>query len=142
MRKFLLFLTLLMALALVLVACGGDDSEDGAADNGSGETAESRGEALYKQQTIGDNNAPGCITCHSLEPGVVLVGASHAGLGSRAGSTVPGMTAEEYIRESIVDPNAYVVEGFAEGVMYQNYGEDLTEQEISDLVAFLLSLEE
>ncbi len=50
------------------------------------------------------------------------------------------MTAAEYIHQSIVDPNAYVVEGFAEGLMYQNYAQDLTEQEINDLVAFTLTL--
>jgi len=50
------------------------------------------------------------------------------------------MTAEEYLKESIITPNAHVTEGFTAGVMYQNYGKDLTEQEINDLVAYLLTL--
>jgi len=33
-----------------------------------------------------------------------------------------------------------VSEGFAPGIMYQRFGEDLTEQEINDLVAFMLTL--
>ncbi len=49
-------------------------------------------------------------------------------------------TVEEYLHESIVNPNAFVVEGFPSGVMYQNYGQDLSKQQIDDLVAFLLTL--
>jgi hypothetical protein len=72
---------------------------------------------------------------------VVIVGPSQAGLATRAQSRVAGMSAADYIHQSIVEPNAYVVEGFAEGLMYQFYGEDLTEQEINDLVAYTLTLE-
>ncbi len=61
-------------------------------------------------------------------------GPSQAGLATRAETRVPGQTAEEYIRNSIVNPNDYIVEGFAEGVMYQNYGTDLTPEQIDDLV--------
>ena len=126
-----------LALHLLLAACGGDGVQ--------GDPA--RGEALYEQSNIGPNNAPGCITCHSLEPGEVIVGPSHAGLATRAGETVrdPGYTgeaetAEGYLRESIVSPNAYVEEGFAPNVMYQKFSEDLTDREIADLVAFMMTL--
>ena len=66
---------------------------------------------------------------------------SQAGLATRAQTRVAGMSAADYIHQSIVEPNAYVVEPFAEGLMYQNYGTDLTEQEINDLVAYTLTLE-
>ena len=95
----------------------------------------------FAQATIGANNAPGCITCHSLEPDVVIVGPSQAGLATRAETRVPGMSAADYIRQSIVEPNAHIVEGFAEGLMYQNYATDLTEDQINDLVAYTLTLE-
>jgi predicted small lipoprotein YifL len=36
----------------------------------------SRGQVLFQQPLIGVNNAPGCANCHSLTPGVVLVGPS------------------------------------------------------------------
>ena len=56
----------LLALILVLVACGGDsltdESDDGMPVTGNA----SRGEELYKQTSIGPASAPGCITCHSL----------------------------------------------------------------------------
>lgn len=143
MRKFSLVLLLVLALSMILAACGGGGDEpasEGAAvaPRSGGDVA--NGEKLYKQPVIGENSAPGCNTCHSLDEGVVLVGPSHAGMGTRAETAVSGQSAEDYLRESITNPNAHVTEGYAQGVMYQNYGADLTEQEINDLVAYLLSL--
>ena len=138
MRKILLLITLLGALTLLLVACGG--GEDDAAEPASSDDAVARGETLYKKTTIGAASAPGCITCHSLDEGVTLVGPSHAGIGAAAASRVAGLSAEEFLEQSIVEPDAEVTENFSPGVMYQNYASDLTEQEIADLVAFLASL--
>lgn len=139
-NKAVLF-TLLVMIVLVLAACGGGGDTAPAAD---AETAAignaANGEKLFASAVIGPNNAPGCVTCHSLEPDVVIVGPSQAGLGTRAATRVPGKSAEEYIRESIINPNAYLVEGFAEGVMYQNYATDLTETEINDIIAYTLTL--
>lgn len=139
MRKKLPLLLLLLSL-LLLAACGGtaDSPAEPAGDDLSGDAT--RGESLYKQTVIGAGSAPGCVTCHSLEPDVVLVGPSHVGIGARAKTAVSGKSAEEYLRESIVDPNAELSEGFT-GVMYQNYKSDLSDQEIADLVAYLQSLE-
>lgn len=102
------------------------------------ESRAERGEALYFETTIGVNS--GCRVCHSLRPGEVIVGPSFDGVGSRAATRVPGLTAEEYLHHSIVDSNVYIVDGFAPGVMLQNYEELLTEEQIGDLVAFLLTL--
>ena len=142
MHKFTLITALLLAIALVLVACGGNSATDGenSGDGGRVTGDAARGEELFKQTAAGAASAPGCITCHSLEAGVQLVGPSHAGLAIVAGTRVSGQSAEEYLRESIVNPNAVVTEGFSEGVMYKNYGNELTDQEIADLVAFLLTL--
>ncbi|HFE66109.1 MAG TPA: cytochrome c [Chloroflexi bacterium] len=145
MRKLFFSLVVLSALILVLAACGGggdsggsggDEGGDGGATVGNAEN----GEKLYKQTTIGSASAPGCVTCHSLEEGVVLVGPSHAGLATRAETAVAGMSAEEYLHQSIVDPNAHITEGFTAGIMYQNYGQELPESQINDLVAFLMTL--
>lgn len=138
MRKILLFVALLGAISLLSVACGG--GEDDAAEPASSGDAVARGEALYKNTTIGAASAPGCVTCHSLDEGVTLVGPSHAGIGTAAASRVAGLSAEEFLEQSIVEPDAHVTENFSPGVMYQNYGTDLTDQEIADLVAFLASL--
>ena len=101
------------------------------------------GEALFKQTTITstERSVAGCPSCHSLEAEVVLVGPSLAAVASRAGERVPDLPSGEYLRESIVSPNAYVVEGFSPDVMYQQYAQVLSDKEITDLVAFLMTLE-
>jgi ferredoxin/coenzyme F420-reducing hydrogenase delta subunit len=97
------------------------------------------GEKLYYETTLGNNAA--CRICHSLEPGEDLVGPSFAGIATRAATRVPGMTAEEYLYQSITDPDAYVVEGFPAGQMVPNLDEILTEEQIADLIAFMMTME-
>lgn len=96
------------------------------------------GQKLYYETSLGTN--AGCRICHALEPGVVLVGPSFAGVATRAASRVPGLSAEEYLRQSILDPDVYVVSGFPAGQMVPGLGKTLTEQQIDDLVAFLMTL--
>ena len=52
------------------------------------------------------------------------------------------MTADEYLRQSILDPDAYVVDGFPSGQMLDIYDERLTEADIDALVAYLLTLDQ
>jgi nitric oxide reductase subunit C len=86
------------------------------------------------------SSAPGnCATCHSLEPGVVLVGPSLAGVAGRAGARVAGQSAEAYLRTSIVHPDRFIVPGFA-NAMPANLGSQLSSDEVNALVAFLLTL--
>ncbi len=138
MSKQFLITLLLLTFTLILAACGGgaDDSSD---TEGSVDPI-AQGEKLYKQATIGSASSPGCVTCHSLEEGVSLVGPSHASVGARAGDQVPGQSAEDYIRESIVNPDAHIVDGFSPGVMYPKYANELTDEQIDALVAFMVSL--
>ncbi len=85
------------------------------------------------------SNAPAiCSTCHSLQPDVVIVGPSLAGVASRAGSRVAGLSAEEYIRTSIVHPSAFIVAGFQD-VMQKNFGDVLSSGQINDLIAYLMT---
>ncbi len=48
------------------------------------------------------------------------------------------MSAEEYLRESIVDPSAFVVEGYSDA-MPKSFRILLSEEDIDNLVAFLLT---
>lgn len=137
MKKSLVLLMLVLALALV--ACGGGDSDSDTDSMDAAGPSAAHGEELYNQVTIGPSSAPGCVTCHSMEPDVVLVGPSHNGIGVRAGTYVDGVSAEEYLTESIKEPDAHLVEGFAAGIMYQNYAAELDQSDIDDLVAFLLT---
>lgn len=123
-------LPILILLALVLSACGGGATPVGDA---------AAGEALFNQEAI--DSAPGCITCHSTQPGEVLVGPSQAGIATTAAQRVEGQSAEEYLRTSILEPNAYVVDGFAPDVMYQEYEQVLSDEQVDNLVAYLLTLE-
>jgi Cytochrome c2 len=143
MFKKLVFV--LIVLTLVLAACGGGGGQQKATPTTSAKGPvkgdATRGEALFKQTTIGQ--APGCSTCHSLEPGKKLVGPSLAHVATEAETYVKqgkAASVDEYLHDSIVDPDKFVVKGFPKGIMYQNYGKDLNAQQIADLVAFLKTL--
>jgi ferredoxin/mono/diheme cytochrome c family protein len=88
------------------------------------------------------SSSAGCQVCHSLEPGVEIVGPSLANIGADASSRIPGVSAEGYLRESILEPDAYVLEGYPAGQMLDVYEETLTEQEIDALITYLMSLQE
>jgi nitric oxide reductase subunit C len=105
------------------------------------------GEALFRA------SPPACFTCHSTSPGVILAGPPVAGMARRAAEVVEGekyegraTTAEEYIRESILEPHAHITEGpefyAVEGrsIMPDNYDETLTPEQVEQLVAYLMSL--
>jgi cytochrome c2 len=82
----------------------------------------------------------GCVACHDVSTGATLVGPSLKGVESRAASRKPGMSASDYLRESILIPNAYVVPGFQPGIMLQTFGQVLTAQQLNDVIAYLLTL--
>lgn len=93
-----------------------------------------RGEVLFRK---GKSNAPACIGCHALAPGGFSLGPVMKDVAPRVSNRVPGMGAVEYIRQSILEPLVYVVPGFRP-TMYPKYRESLTDQEIEDLIAFVL----
>lgn len=82
----------------------------------------------------------GCGACHMLADADSegQVGPALDGLGERAGERVGGMDAREYVRQSILEPNAHMVEGFSEGLMPGNYEEKLSEEQLEALVDYLL----
>lgn len=82
-------------------------------------------------------SAKACIGCHSLEKGVRLVGPSYYGLFARAGSRVAGQGAKEYIYQSVTQPNAFVVDTFQPGLMPQNFAQQLTPQQMADILAWM-----
>jgi mono/diheme cytochrome c family protein len=75
----------------------------------------------------------GCGGCHMFAPA-----GSTGTVGPNLGEVLAGKDAA-FIHESIVDPNAEVASGFSAGVMPQNYGDQLSPQQLDDLVAFLSS---
>ncbi len=131
-KKLFVVFGLLVVLALV-AACGGGGETSGTGGGAAGNA--SNGETLFKQALVGQN--PGCATCHSVD-GTQLVGPTLQGIAGRAATRVQGESAEQYLHQSMVEPNAYVVEGFVEGVMQSYKG--LSEAQLNDLVAYLLTL--
>jgi len=82
-------------------------------------------------------NTSGCVGCHSQKKGERLVGPSFYNLWDIAATRVPGMGAREYLYQSIVDPNAYIVEGYQAGLMQQNYAALLSPQQMADILAWI-----
>jgi cytochrome c oxidase subunit II len=73
----------------------------------------------------------GCGGCHTFE----AAGTSGT-TGPNLDETLKGKDAA-YIEESIVNPDSEVASGFGPGIMPQDYGSQLSQQELADLVAFL-----
>jgi mono/diheme cytochrome c family protein len=85
----------------------------------------------------------GCIGCHTVAGlSEATTGPVLDGVATRGETRKDGYTAEDYIRESILDPGAYVVEGFDNGLMPVIFGETISEEDLDNLVAFLLTLTE
>jgi mono/diheme cytochrome c family protein len=74
---------------------------------------------------------PPCATCHTFGPA-----GSDATTGPNLDEALQGADPAS-VREQIVDPNSEITEGFQEGVMPDDYGETLSEDQLNDLVAFL-----
>lgn len=72
-----------------------------------------------------------CVACHSTGSNAI-VGPGLEGLADRA-------TSDGYIRESIVDPGAIVVDGF-QNIMPGTFGASLSPGDLDDLVAYLGTL--
>ncbi len=100
------------------------------------------GEELFVNQ--------GCGACHAIEgvaQGVVGPALTNMRAVAEARAGEAGVAdAEAYVRQSIVEPNAYRVEecptgACAPGVMPANFGDVLSGEELDALVAYLLAQE-
>ncbi len=74
--------------------------------------------------------AQGCGSCHTFAP----AGAT-ATIGPNLGNSLGGRS-RDYIRESIVAPNA-VVAGAGSSIMPEGYGDRISKRELDALVAFI-----
>lgn len=101
-----------------------------------------RGQALSE-------GALGCSGCHVLAAvgPAWLPTAGVPGIGTRseerfraAGYTGQATSAEQYLFESVVAPNAYIEDGFTPNIMPLNFADRLSAQDMADLIAYMLSL--
>jgi mono/diheme cytochrome c family protein len=126
---------MIAVLGALAAGCGGEETVTPTAETVVGEPPQEQPQAqgdpqAGRQVFLGK----GCGGCHAFEPA------------DSSGTTGPelndlqmlaegaGEPLEEFVRSSITQPNAYVEQGFPEGVMPAWSG---TEQELNDLVAFL-----
>ena len=80
-----------------------------------------------------------CGSCHEPNLFGQRVGPPLDHVGSVAGSRVPGIGADDYLRQSILDPGAYVVPGYQDS-MPRGLGRDLTPTDLDALVTYLSTL--
>jgi cytochrome c oxidase subunit 2 len=110
------------AQALVLTQAGFErwlnKEKEAAAAAGS-----AQGKTLFTQQ---------CGTCHTLADA-----STTAEVGPDLDKVLAGKNAD-FIRKSIVDPNAEIAPGFQPNVMPGNFGESLSQQQLDSLVEYLL----
>lgn len=90
----------------------------------------------------GLNGAPACINCHSItavgKVGFAL-GPGLRGIADLAATRLVDFNAPLYLEDSIRFPNDFITPGFR-GIMYTDFGKNYSDQEIADLVAYLMSL--
>ena len=92
-----------------------------------------RGRQVYR--------ASGCASCHeaSLFNLFRPVGPPLNEIGLVGRKRIAGMSAEDYIRQSITDPGAYVVPGYPDS-MPRGLARDMSPEDLAALVAYLASL--
>ncbi len=123
-------LLILWSWAVLWAACGGA-VEPTAVPTPPLTAQEALGKTVFQQN---------CASCHSNVAGQIIVGPSLFGVEQRAASRVPGQDAKTYLLTSIMNPGAYVVEGF-DDLMPRSFAKSLTGEEIDAVIAYLLTLE-
>jgi len=113
-----------LTVVLLLVACA---PEPAATD------PIARGRQVYREL--------GCANCHeaSISNFFRPVGPSLKEAGLVGRKRIPGMSAEDYLRQSITDPGAYVVPGYPDS-MPRGLAKGLSPEDLAALVAYLASL--
>jgi mono/diheme cytochrome c family protein len=108
--------------ALLLVGCGGAVGE--------GDPQVADGRRIFQQH---------CASCHAVEPDRIVVGPSLAGIATHGGTRIEGLDASEYLTQAILDPEAYMVDGFP-NLMPANFDRRLRPGDLDALLAYLLTL--
>jgi mono/diheme cytochrome c family protein len=137
----LALLGLWVALAL-LSACGAN-AEISCTEIETGDPAAGE-EIFYQTLQVSGGRAPTCVSCHNPETNAQeMVGPGLQGIGDLAPNRVPDQSAEEYLCTSIVAPQQHIVPGYPDDIILMpvTYGDTLTQEQVNDLVAYLLTLD-
>lgn len=115
-----------------VLGSGGFASSQSSAQDAINNPLVAEGRQIYSQR---------CASCHAIDEGVILVGPSFYGLANRAAERGTGQSAEDYIRDSILYPSDYLVEGYGD-LMQKNFAEVLSSDEINAITAYLMTFTE
>lgn len=135
-----------MMLSILLAACQ-TEADDSTGANGADaptgfaalpEGDPERGAEIF-QVTV--NGQPACITCHVLDGDNAGIGPNLLGYANVAGERVEGESAEEYTYRAIVLPAVFIAPGYS-NLMPGNYESALEDQDLADMIAYLLTLDE
>lgn len=74
----------------------------------------------------------GCGGCH-----VLAAAGSTGSAGPDLDQVLPGQSREK-VHEDIVDPEAEIAQGYPAGVMPSNFGDQMSEQQLNDLIDYLI----
>jgi mono/diheme cytochrome c family protein len=121
-------------VALMLISVAGSvvslfDNVFGSSTSAAAEVAVEVDPVVAVGEGLATSN--GCIACHSTD-GVDGAGPSWKGLAQSVDA--------DYIRTSILDPNAVIAEGFIADVMPSTYADTLSAEDVDALVAYISSL--
>jgi hypothetical protein len=135
---------LLLLLMFTTAACGGTSTSEptDAPQNATAAGDPERGRDIWETGGAVIDQA-GCVYCHSIDgseqtDNVLRLAPSFLGISKQAGDRVPGMSAEEYLRESIISPSNFIVEGYEDQMHSFRY--ELNESDLNSLIAFLITL--
>jgi mono/diheme cytochrome c family protein len=108
-----------------------------ATTSGGTTTSESGGNATAGRAVFASNS---CATCHTFAPanatGTIGPDLDKAPAEDAKAAKMP---LAAFIKESIIDPDAYIAKGYSKGVMPTTFKSSLSPTELADLVAFILS---
>jgi mono/diheme cytochrome c family protein len=90
-----------------------------------------RGAQVYREKS--------CATCHQIGTDGGTGGPALTHIATVAETRKPGTSAEDYIRESVLDPGAYVVPGYPD-TMPRGLTRGMSQEDFDDLVRYLLTL--
>jgi cytochrome c551/c552 len=82
--------------------------------------------------------ASGCGACHTFKP-AGTTGTIGPDLDTKPATDAKTahMALAAFVRESIVNPNAYISPGYQKGIMPETFGKQLTKTQLAELVAFV-----
>jgi mono/diheme cytochrome c family protein len=121
----------LLAASLALAGCGGGGESAGTTAQPTSPSGDAvAGKSIFAEQ--------GCGSCHTFgaagSTGMIGPNLDEA---LERDADRAGKPLAEFVRESIVQPDAFIAPGFKRGVMPKTFGQSLNDKQLADLVAFL-----